>query len=135
MSRWRKSCSQRRKTQLSTHPGKRLRTWELLLQFCFLKVGGLTSRMSISTFQLLVWLQKMAPYPSTVDALIVPQPWKNVWVTLAQALKQEHLCLATASAENPMSTCLIGIPSKEQEFPKSLVRLQKVPCSCGKSLF
>ncbi|XP_053821802.1 uncharacterized protein LOC128800555 [Vidua chalybeata] len=81
--------------------------------------------MSVSTFLLLVWLQKMTFYLSTGDAWIVPQPWKNVWVTLAQALKQEHLCLATASAENPMSTCLVGIPSKGQEFPKSLIHLQK----------
>lgn len=84
-----------------------------------------TSRMSISTFLLLVWLQKMALYPSTVDAWIVPQPRKNVWVTLAQALKQEHLCLATAAAENPMSIFLIGVPSKGQDFPKFLVHLQK----------
>ncbi|XP_077641340.1 uncharacterized protein LOC144246713 [Lonchura striata] len=69
-----------------------------------------TSRMSISTFLLIVWFQGMVIYPSTVDAWIVPQPKKNVWVTLAQALQQDHMCLSTASAENPMSTCLIGVP-------------------------
>ncbi|XP_077645903.1 uncharacterized protein LOC144247957 [Lonchura striata] len=84
-----------------------------------------TSRMSISTFLLIVWFQGMVIYPSTVDAWIVPQPKKNVWVTLAQALQQDHMCLSTASAENPMSTCLIGVPSKEDEFPIGLVRLQK----------
>ncbi|XP_077644184.1 uncharacterized protein LOC144247421 [Lonchura striata] len=81
--------------------------------------------MSISTFLLIVWFQGMAIYPSTVDAWIVPQPKKNVWVTLAQALQQDHMCLSTASAQNPMSTCLIGVPSKEDEFPIDLVRLQK----------
>nr|XP_041570811.1 uncharacterized protein LOC116808529 [Taeniopygia guttata] len=84
-----------------------------------------TSRMSISTFLLIVWFQTMAIYPYTVDAWIVPQPKKNVWVTLAQALKQDHMCLSTASAENPMSTCLVGVPSKGDEFPIGLVRPQK----------
>nr|XP_041567365.1 uncharacterized protein LOC121468201 [Taeniopygia guttata] len=84
-----------------------------------------TSRMSISTFLLIVWFQKMAIYPYTVNAWIVPQPKKNVWVTLAQALKQNHMCLSTASAENPMSTCLVGVPSKGDEFPIGLVRPQK----------
>ncbi|XP_072778827.1 uncharacterized protein [Taeniopygia guttata] len=81
--------------------------------------------MSISTFLLIVWFQTMAIYPCTVNAWIVPQPKKNVWVTLAQALKQDHMCLSTASAENPMSTCLVGVPSKGDEFPIGLVRLQK----------
>ncbi|XP_072778618.1 uncharacterized protein [Taeniopygia guttata] len=84
-----------------------------------------TSRMSISTFLLIIWFQTMAIYPCTVDVWIVSQPKKNVWVTLAQALKQDHMCLSTASAENPMSTCLVGVPSKGDEFPIGLVRLQK----------
>ncbi|XP_036262064.1 uncharacterized protein LOC118701515 [Molothrus ater] len=41
---------------------------------------------------------------------IIPQPRANVWRTLANALGQEHICLSMASAEDPMSTCLVGIP-------------------------
>ncbi|OWK55984.1 hypothetical protein RLOC_00006244 [Lonchura striata] len=39
-------------------------------------------------------------------AWIVPQPRQNVWVTLAQTLQQENICLSTAAAKDPMSTCL-----------------------------
>ncbi|RMC02454.1 hypothetical protein DUI87_20847 [Hirundo rustica rustica] len=47
---------------------------------------------------------------SLATAWIIPQPCQNVWVTLAQTLPQENICLSTASTENPMSTCLVGIP-------------------------
>ncbi|RMC20351.1 hypothetical protein DUI87_01200 [Hirundo rustica rustica] len=47
---------------------------------------------------------------SLAAAWIIPQPRQNVWVTLAQTLQQENICLSTASTENPMSTCLVGIP-------------------------
>ncbi|TRZ05720.1 hypothetical protein HGM15179_021387, partial [Zosterops borbonicus] len=39
-------------------------------------------------------------------AWIVPQLCQNVWVTLAQTLQQENICLSTAVAKNPMSTYL-----------------------------
>ncbi|OWK60890.1 hypothetical protein RLOC_00000530 [Lonchura striata] len=80
--------------------------------------------MSISTFLLIILFQKMAIYLSTVDVWIVPQPKKNVWVTLTQALQQDHMCLSTGSAENLMCTCLVGVTSKGDEFPIGLVRLQ-----------
>ncbi|XP_063280555.1 uncharacterized protein LOC134565100 isoform X2 [Prinia subflava] len=57
---------------------------------------------------------------SLVAAWIVPQPRQNVWVTLAQTLQQENICLSTAAAKNPMSTCLVGIPLQAGEFPASL---------------
>ncbi|TRZ06690.1 hypothetical protein HGM15179_020417, partial [Zosterops borbonicus] len=41
-----------------------------------------------------------------VTPWIMPQPHQNVCVTLAQTLQQENICLSTAAAENPMSTCL-----------------------------
>ncbi|TRZ06538.1 hypothetical protein HGM15179_020569 [Zosterops borbonicus] len=53
-------------------------------------------------------------------AWIVPQPRQNVWVTLAQTLQQENICLFTAAAKNPMSTCLVGIPLQAGEFPACL---------------
>ncbi|KAF4804515.1 hypothetical protein TURU_007128 [Turdus rufiventris] len=52
-------------------------------------------------------------------AWIVPQPHQNVWVTLAQTLQQENICLSTAAAENPMSTCLVGVPLKAGEYSAS----------------
>ncbi|RLW01716.1 hypothetical protein DV515_00007732 [Chloebia gouldiae] len=49
-----------------------------------------------------------------------PQPYQNVWVTLAQTLQQENICLSTAAAKDPMSTCLVGIPWQAGEFPAGL---------------
>ncbi|KAF4796462.1 hypothetical protein TURU_083981 [Turdus rufiventris] len=59
------------------------------------------------------------------DAWIIPQPRKNVWVTLAEALKQDHVCLSTAAAENPMSTCLVGVPFKPEEYPERTSKNRK----------
>ncbi|XP_064271853.1 uncharacterized protein LOC135297830 [Passer domesticus] len=72
------------------------------------------------TWQLLI----QALDQSLVTAWIVPQPRKNVWVTLAHALNQDHLCLSTPAADNPMSTCLVGIPFQLTDFPSSLVNIQ-----------
>ncbi|RMC21521.1 hypothetical protein DUI87_02387 [Hirundo rustica rustica] len=57
---------------------------------------------------------------SLATAWIIPQPCQNVWVTLAQTLPQENICLSTASTENPMSTCLVGIPLQAGEFTAGL---------------
>ncbi|XP_063249639.1 uncharacterized protein LOC134548676 [Prinia subflava] len=57
---------------------------------------------------------------SLAAAWIIPQPRQNVWVTLAQTLQQENICLSTAAAKNPMSTCLVGIPLQAGEFPAGL---------------
>ncbi|XP_036262028.1 uncharacterized protein LOC118701493 [Molothrus ater] len=51
---------------------------------------------------------------------IVPQPQANVWTTLARVLNQDHICLSASSVSDPMSTCLVGIPSKYDEFPPAL---------------
>lgn len=48
----------------------------------------------------------------------IPQPRKNVWVTLANALQQDHMCLSMAAASDPLSTCLAGIPYTEYSKPK-----------------
>lgn len=61
----------------------------------------------------------------SMEAWIIPQYHKNVWVTLAHALQQDHLCLSTDKAEDPQSTCLVGIPFKPNEFPKSLMKVQR----------
>lgn len=70
----------------------------------------------------------MNPIPAVIllmlnglaTAWIVPQPRQNVWVTLAQTLQQENICLSTAATKNPMSTCLVGIPLQAGEFPEGL---------------
>ncbi|XP_058698353.1 uncharacterized protein LOC131580759 [Poecile atricapillus] len=54
---------------------------------------------------------------------IVPQPKQNVWMMLAKSLQREELCLSTGAAGNPMTTCLVGIPLKPEEFPDSLTTL------------
>lgn len=61
------------------------------------------------------------------NAWIVPQPRKNIWVTLAEALKQDHICLSTATAENPMSTCLVVVPFKPEAYPEILKKQKKPP--------
>ncbi|RMB92340.1 hypothetical protein DUI87_31214 [Hirundo rustica rustica] len=35
---------------------------------------------------------------------------------------QDHICLTAASADNPLSTCLVGIPFKPEEFPPGLLQ-------------
>ncbi|XP_063250546.1 syncytin-A-like [Prinia subflava] len=55
----------------------------------------------------------------------INQPKTNVWITLANATKQDTLCLATASPENPFSTCLVGLPLDGWPIPeitKSIVQ-------------
>lgn len=51
------------------------------------------------------------------DAWVVPQPKANVWTTLAKSLNQTGLCMSLGSSEDPMSTCLVGIPLDENEYP------------------
>lgn len=48
---------------------------------------------------------------------VVPQPTENVWVTLAKSLKQDNFCMAMGGAEDPLSTCLVGIPLSPNEYP------------------
>ncbi|RMC03808.1 hypothetical protein DUI87_19561 [Hirundo rustica rustica] len=59
-----------------------------------------------------------------VDGWVVPQPKANVWATLAKAMNQDHICLSATSANNPLSTCLVGIPFRLNEFPP--IFLQKM---------
>ncbi|KAF4804385.1 hypothetical protein TURU_008413 [Turdus rufiventris] len=54
---------------------------------------------------------------SLAAAWIIPQPRQNIWVTLAHMLQQENICLSTAAAKDPMSTCLVGIPLQAVEYP------------------
>ncbi|XP_068856782.1 uncharacterized protein [Aphelocoma coerulescens] len=72
----------------------------------------------IITLQMLPWL---------VSSWIVPQPAANVWSVLARTMGQDHICLSTAAAQNPMATCLVGIPLEQEEFtslPKKLEPMQ-----------
>ncbi|XP_063275596.1 uncharacterized protein LOC134562064 [Prinia subflava] len=65
------------------------------------------------------------------QAWIVPQPRANVWALLAKSMGQDHICLNKASASDPMSTCLVGIPFKQLEMPEKLLvyarRISKIP--------
>ncbi|KAK4813039.1 hypothetical protein QYF61_006530 [Mycteria americana] len=44
------------------------------------------------------------------------QPRNNRWATLANMTGQEHMCLSVVSAENPFTTCLVGIPLRSLEY-------------------
>lgn len=48
---------------------------------------------------------------------IVPQLKANVWVTLAKAINQDHMCLSMTGMEDPLSTCLVGIPLQPNDYP------------------
>lgn len=55
---------------------------------------------------------------------IVPQPKANVWVTLAKSMGQDHIRLSSVSTTDLMSTCLVGISLKTEEFLPLLLRLK-----------
>ncbi|TRZ08547.1 hypothetical protein HGM15179_018560 [Zosterops borbonicus] len=55
---------------------------------------------------------------------IVTQPKANVWRTLAMAMGQDHICLSQGSAKDPIASCLVGIPFKEDEFPPALLNFK-----------
>lgn len=57
-----------------------------------------------------------------LEMWIIPQPRKNVWVALAETLRQD-ICLSAAATENPLSSCLMGIPFSPTEFPKFLLEI------------
>ncbi|TRZ06918.1 hypothetical protein HGM15179_020188 [Zosterops borbonicus] len=64
-------------------------------------------------FTIVLWM--LLTFPSAV-AWIVPQPNQNIWVTLAKTLQQDNLCLS-GSLDNPLLTCLVGIPLAANEYP------------------
>ncbi|RMC18059.1 hypothetical protein DUI87_04938 [Hirundo rustica rustica] len=51
------------------------------------------------------------------------QPKANVWATLARAMGQDHICLSATLAENPLMTCLVGIPYGPKELPTKLLEI------------
>lgn len=55
---------------------------------------------------------------------IIPQPRSNVWALLTKSLGQDHICLSTSTPDNPMSTCLVGIPLNSSEYPSALLSLR-----------
>ncbi|XP_068856631.1 uncharacterized protein [Aphelocoma coerulescens] len=73
----------------------------------------------VITPQMLPWL---------VSSWIVPQPAANVWSVLARTMGQDHICLSTTAAQNPMATCLVGIPL-EQEFTSLPEKLEPMQAS------
>ncbi|TRZ14274.1 hypothetical protein HGM15179_012813, partial [Zosterops borbonicus] len=59
-----------------------------------------------------------------VHAWMVPQPKANVWKTLARSLGQDHICLSSTAAGDPLSSCLVGIPFQDGEYPPQLLRIK-----------
>ncbi|XP_053832825.1 uncharacterized protein LOC128806950 [Vidua macroura] len=64
---------------------------------------------------IIVWLHLAGSW-------IVPQPKENVWVTLAKSIGQEQLCMAMGGVGNPLSTCLVGVPLSENDFPFTVMK-------------
>ncbi|RMC18176.1 hypothetical protein DUI87_05057 [Hirundo rustica rustica] len=59
----------------------------------------------------------------------MPQPKANVWATLVRAMGQDHIWLLATSADKPLTTCLVGIPYRPEEFPlKRLEMRAQVNC-------
>ncbi|KAF4792244.1 Endogenous retrovirus group K member 11 Pol protein [Turdus rufiventris] len=58
------------------------------------------------------------PHPSCL-LVNTEQSGSCMWVTLAQTLQQENTCLSMTAAENPMSTCLVGVSLKAGEYSAS----------------
>ncbi|TRZ13215.1 hypothetical protein HGM15179_013889 [Zosterops borbonicus] len=56
---------------------------------------------------------------------VVPQPKANVWRTLARAMGQDHICLSQGSTEDPIASCLVGIPAQESELPPELLQWKR----------
>ena len=67
------------------------------------------------------------------EGWVVSQPKQNVWVTLANMTHQDTLWLATASPENPFSTCLVGIPVDTWPNPLQIPNLCDSPENCAKN--
>ncbi|XP_048151952.1 uncharacterized protein LOC125322343 [Corvus hawaiiensis] len=80
-----------------------------------------SARAIARSLQLVIILQ-LLPWP--VSLWIVPQPAANVWSVLARTMGQDHICLSTAAAQNPMATCLVGIPLEREEFTSLLEKLK-----------
>lgn len=93
--------------------------WRLLLSFpnaFFLfcvQVASMPDNMCRHLLRLLLVLLQ----PWIVEAWIVPQPRQNVWATLGDVLQWDHLCLSVASADDPMLTCLVGVPLSLDQYP------------------
>ena len=68
------------------------------------------------------------------NSLLLPAlPRINVWVTLANLTGQDTLCLATASPDNPFSTCLVGIPLDTWPVPNQ-AQLAYPPTNVSKNI-
>lgn len=61
------------------------------------------SYLCLIRFVLLFWIST----PEIV-VWIVPQSKANVWVTLAKAINQDHVCLSMTGVEDSLSTCLVA---------------------------
>lgn len=88
----------------------------LLTCLCFL-LEKKTPYLPLNFVMIPVQIVILFALSSLTTAWIVPQPHQNIWVTLAQMLQQENICLSTAAAKDPMSTCLVGIPWQAAEYP------------------
>ncbi|TRZ10813.1 hypothetical protein HGM15179_016282 [Zosterops borbonicus] len=86
------------------------------------------ARMSCLGALSLIHVLQLAVILGLIDCAttwIVPQPKANVWRTLTMAMGQDHICLSQGSVKDPISSCLVGIPFKEAEYPPALLNFEK----------
>ncbi|RMC10018.1 hypothetical protein DUI87_12813 [Hirundo rustica rustica] len=72
---------------------------------------------------LLLSILLLASLAAPVSGWLVPQSKANVWVTLTRAMGQDHICLSATSADNPLMSCLVGIPNGPKELPSKLLEI------------
>ncbi|XP_053798685.1 uncharacterized protein LOC128788017 [Vidua chalybeata] len=75
-----------------------------------------SDRLPAAAFVTILWLHLAGSW-------LVPQPKENVWVTLAKSIGQKQLCMAMGSVDSPLSTCLVGVPLSENDFPFTGMKL------------
>ncbi|XP_063280763.1 uncharacterized protein LOC134565206 [Prinia subflava] len=92
---------------------RKLHRWPMTGEVLFFRPGP--KMLSLLT---VLFLTKLLIF---TQAWTVPQSRANVWALLAEFMGQNHICLSQASASDPMSTCLMGIPFKQWEIPERLL--------------
>ncbi|TRZ19351.1 hypothetical protein HGM15179_007768 [Zosterops borbonicus] len=82
------------------------------------------ARKGSPRFAHVIRVMLLASLTARVWTWMVPQPKANVWKTLARSLGQDHICLSSTAAGDPLSSCLVGIPFQESEYPPQLLRIK-----------
>lgn len=75
-----------------------------------------TPRANMGMENYLCFLLVICMMPPVVVWIIL-QPKTNVWVMLAKALQQDHMCFSMNGIKDLLSTCLVEILLQPHEYP------------------